>query len=236
MLLTNKVSLITGAGRGIGRATACRLAAAGAAVAICARTAAQLDATAAMITAQGGSVLALAGDISDATFVERLFAATHERWGRLDILVNNAGVIDVRPFLELDPATWDRILAVNLRAAYLCSRAAFGLMAGHGGVILNVSSLAGVRGTEKFPGFTAYIVSKYGLLGLTESLAVEGKPYGIRVNAVSLGAVDTAMLAQAAPFLKTETTPAQVAETLYWLAGDSAAHINGANLEIFSNA
>ena len=236
MPLTNKVALITGAGRGIGAATACRLAAAGAAVAICARTAAQLDATAAQITAQGGSVLALAGDISEATFVERLFAATHERWGRLDILVNNAAVIDVRPFLALDPATWDRILAVNLRAAYLCSRAAFGLMSGHGGVILNVSSLSGVRGTEKFPGFTAYIVSKYGLLGLTESLAVEGKPYGIRVNAVSLGAVDTAMLAQAAPFLKTETTPVQVAETLYWLAGDTAGHINGANLEIFSNA
>ncbi len=236
MSFAHKVALITGAGRGIGAATARRFAAAGAAVAICARTPTQLDETAAAIRAQGGEVLALAGDISDAAFVARLFAATQARWGRLDVLVNNAGVIDVRPFLDLDPATWDHILNVNLRAAYLCSQAAFQQMAGQGGAILNISSLSGVRGTEKFPGFTAYIVSKYGLLGLTESLAVEGKPYGIRVNAVSLGAVDTAMLAQAAPFLKTDTTPDQVAETLLWLACDSASHINGANLEIFSNA
>jgi NAD(P)-dependent dehydrogenase (short-subunit alcohol dehydrogenase family) len=104
------------------------------------------------------------------------------------------------------------------------------------GVIVNLSSLSGVKGVEKFPGLSAYNVSKAGVASLTEILAVEGKPYNIRVSAVSPGAVDTEMLRQAAPHLKAGMTPDDLAGILLFMAGDSGGMLNGTNLEIFSNA
>src|SRR5690349_4935223 len=106
-MLPNKVAIITGAGRGIGAATAKRFAAEGAAVALCARSADQLQATADAITQSGGQVLTITGDVSHAATIDQLFAATLDRWGKLDILVNNAATIVVRPFIEIDSATWD---------------------------------------------------------------------------------------------------------------------------------
>ena len=103
------------------------------------------------------------------------------------------------------------------------------------GVIINISSLSGVRGVEKFPGLSAYNVSKSAVAGLTEILAVEGKPYNIRVCAVSPGAIETAMLRQAAPHLKAGMTPADMAEILLFLADDSGRMLSGSNIEIFSN-
>ena len=126
----------------------------------------------------------------------------------------------------------------NVRGTFLCCRAAFRQMSmgKRGGAIVNLSSLSGVRGPEKFPGSSAYVVSKYGVVGMTEILAVEGKPYNIRVNCVAPGAVDTEMLKKAAPFLKTNTTPAEVARTILNLADEEQSHhINGALIEIFSN-
>lgn len=128
-------------------------------------------------------------------------------------------------------------MAVNLRGAFLCARAAFQAMAaGEGGQILLIGSLSGVRGPEKFPGLAAYNVSKVGVLALSEILAVEGRPHGIRVNCVSPGAVDTAMLRQAGHGLKAGVTPEQVGAFLAWLCLPETAILTGANVEIMSNA
>jgi NAD(P)-dependent dehydrogenase (short-subunit alcohol dehydrogenase family) len=136
----------------------------------------------------------------------------------------------------MDVATWDNVLAVNLRGTFLTCREAFRSMAARQrGVIINMSSLSGVKGVEKFPGLSAYNVSKSGVAGLSEILAVEGKPYNIRVCAVSPGAVETGLLRQAAPHLKASVTPADMAELLLFLADDSGRTLSGSNIEIFSN-
>jgi NAD(P)-dependent dehydrogenase (short-subunit alcohol dehydrogenase family) len=143
----------------------------------------------------------------------------------------------VRPFAEMDVSTWDHVLGVNLRGTYLCCHEAFRIMVRQRyGVIVNLSSLSGVKGVEKFPGLSAYNVSKAGVASLTEILAVEGKPYNIRVCAVSPGAVDTEMLKQAAPHLKAAMTPEDLAEILLFMVDDSGRMLSGTNLEIFSNA
>ncbi len=232
-----RVAWVTGAGRGVGRATALALAAAGARVAICARTADEVAETAALIRAAGGDVLAATVDVADEAGVEAFVARIGAEWGRLDILINCAAILATSPFAALDTATWDRVLAVNLRGAFLCARAAFQAMAaGEGGQILLIGSLSGVRGPEKFPGLAAYNVSKAGVLALSEILAVEGRPHGIRVNCVSPGAVDTAMLRQAGHGLKAGVTPEQVGAFLAWLCLPEAAILTGANVEIMSNA
>ncbi len=230
-----KVAVVTGGGRGIGRATAELLAEAGAQVTICGRTRQEVEA----VAASSPRITALTGDIADEAFVAVLFARPVAEHGRLDILVNNAAVLGRRPFLELEPALWDEVMGVNLRGAYLCCRAAFRQMAEQqpgGGSIVNISSLSGVRGPEKFPGLAAYNVSKAGLLALSDILAVEGKPYGIRVNAVSPGAVDTVMLRQAGHGLRALATPEDVARTIAFLVSGLSHPATGANLEILSNA
>src|SRR5438552_7429075 len=137
----------------------------------------------------------------------------------------------------MDTATWDQVLDINLRGTFLCCREAFRIMmVQRQGVIINLSSLSGVKGVEKFPGLSAYNVSKSGVAGLTEILAVEGKPYNIRVSAVSPGAIDTDMLRQAAPQLKAGMTPDDMAEILLFLTDDSGRMFSGSNIELFSNA
>ncbi len=235
--LAGRVAWVTGAGRGIGRATALALAAAGARVALCARTAGEVAETAALIEAAGGATLAATVDVADEAAVEVFAARIAAEWGHLDILINCAAILAVGPFAALNAATWDRVLDVNLRGAFLCARAAFRAMAtGTGGQILLIGSLSGVRGPEKFPGLAAYNVSKAGVLALSEILAVEGRPHGIRVNCVSPGAVDTAMLRQAGHGLKAGVTPEQVGAFLAWLCHPEAAILTGANVEIMSNA
>jgi NAD(P)-dependent dehydrogenase (short-subunit alcohol dehydrogenase family) len=140
------------------------------------------------------------------------------------------------PFAEMEARDFDAVLAVNLRGTFLCCREAFReMIAGHGGVIINMSSLSGVRDVEKFPGLSAYTASKFGVAGLSELLAVEGRPHNIRVIAVSPGAVDTEMLREAAPHLKAGMTPNALARILLFLAGPDASPLGGTNLEIFSN-
>src|SRR6267378_5875041 len=130
-------------------------------------------------------------DVSDEQQVRRAFS----RLENLNVLVNCAAVLVKRPLVELSAADWDEQLGAGLRGAFLCSREAFRLMGNKGGSIVMVSSLSGVVGAEKFPGMAAYVAAKSGLAGLTEALAVEGRPLGIRVNAVSPGSVQTPMLA-----------------------------------------
>ncbi|HET8909980.1 MAG TPA: SDR family oxidoreductase [Ktedonobacteraceae bacterium] len=235
--MKNRIVMITGAGRGIGRAAAIRFAREGARVVIFSRTASQLTEVATTITNAGGRALVVAGDVSEEADVQRLFKSTVNAFGRIDILLNCAGMVAVKPFIEMDTASWDRVVAVNLRGTFLCCRAAFQQMATQKqGVIINISSLSGVKGVEKFPGLSAYNVSKAGIASLTEILAVEGKPLNIRVCAVSPGAVDTQMLQEAAPHLKAGMTPDDIAEILFFLADDSGRMLSGSNLEIFSNA
>jgi NAD(P)-dependent dehydrogenase (short-subunit alcohol dehydrogenase family) len=234
--LTGKVALITGASRGVGRATALRFAQAGAAVALAARDAAALDQAAAEIRATGGMALACPCDVADEASVIALFRRVAGALGPVDILVNSAGAVAQARFEDLDAATWDHVLGVNLRGVFLCCREAFREMIPRGGgVIVNLSSLSGVKGVEKFPGLSAYIVSKYGVAGLSEILAVEGKPHHIRVVAVSPGAVDTEMLRAAAPHLKPDMTPDELARILLFLVGPDARPLSGSNIEIYSN-
>jgi 3-oxoacyl-[acyl-carrier protein] reductase len=237
MSMKDRIAIITGAGRGVGRATAQRFAQEGARVALFSRTRSHLDETAAEIVQQGGHALTMVGDVSDEKEVLSLFKHVKNAYGRVDILINCAGIVAVRPFVDMDTATWDQVLDVNLRGTFLCCREAFRIMmAQQQGVIVNLSSLSGVKGVEKFPGLSAYNVSKAGVAGLTEILAVEGKPYNIRVCAVSPGAIETEMLHQAAPHLKAGMTPQDMAEILLFLADDSGRMFSGSNIELFSNA
>ena len=234
--LRDQVALITGGGRGIGAATAEALARKGARVIVASRTEAELAATVMQLRAAGLSAWSLQLDVADGAAVDAAFARIAAEQGRLDILVNNAAILLSGPFAEMAMADWDRVLAVNLRGAVLCARQAFRLMREHGGAIVNVSSLGGVPGTEKFPGYAAYTVSKFALTGLTEALAAEGREHNIRVNAVAPGAVDTAMLRQAAPHLRTRTGPADVAKVIAFLCDSTESGcMTGATLTINSN-
>lgn len=201
------------------------------------RTQQTLDEVLTQIRAEGGEALAIQGDVTREDDVRALFERTLQVYGQVDTLINCAGVVTVRPFAHMDASTWDEVLNVNLRGTFLCCLYAFQAMARQqGGVILNISSLSGVKNVEKFPGLSAYNVSKAGVASLTEILAVEGRPLNIRVAAVSPGAVDTEMLQQAAPHLKAGMTPADMAEILFFLASDTGRVLSGTNLEIFSNA
>jgi NAD(P)-dependent dehydrogenase (short-subunit alcohol dehydrogenase family) len=150
---------------------------------------------------------------------------------RLDALVNCAAQLIKRPILEMTAADWDAQLDAGLRGAFLCSREAFRVMGEGGGSIVMVSSLSGVAGAEKFPGMAGYVAAKSGLAGLTEALAVEGRPHGIRVNAISPGAVDTPML-RIAGVEGPRLQPAEVARLIVWLASPESAPLSGSNLRL----
>lgn len=182
--------LVTGGGRGIGRAIALRFAAPGAAVVVAARTAAEIEAVAEEARARGASALATPMDVADLASVEAALAlALEHTGGALDVLVNNAGVFDVRPFRELSPATWYRHVAVNLNGPFHVTWLALkGLERSERAHVFNVSSVAGRR---PFPGNTAYCATKYGLRGFGDALRLDLAPAGIRVSTVYPGATDT---------------------------------------------
>lgn len=150
---------------------------------------------------------------------------------RLDVLVNNAAVLLPAAFAVMSARTWDETLRSGVRSAFLCSRLAFRRMR-EGGAIVMVSSLSGLAGTEKFPGMAAYVAAKSALAGLTEALAVEGRPLGIRVNAVSPGSVRTPMLKLSGAAAEPALDPAEVARVVAWLATPGSAPLSGANLRL----
>ena len=162
-------------------------------------------------------------------------AAAADELGRLAVWVNNAATLEPQPFLEITDERWRAVMAVNLDAAFAGCREAMRLMAGSGGVIVNIASLSGVAGVEKFPGNTSYNVSKAGLIGLTEAVALEGRPLGVRCVALSPGAVDTAMLRRAAPHLHAGMTADDVAALVEFLVSAAAAPLSGTNIPIYSN-
>jgi NAD(P)-dependent dehydrogenase (short-subunit alcohol dehydrogenase family) len=238
--LQGKVAIVTGAGRGIGAATARLFAAEGARVVLASRTESELEAVAGAIAGTVGAdrVLAVPTDLASESSIVELFRTTLERFADLHVLVNNGARFHSAPVEELTAEDWDAVMAVNARGTFLASREALRHFRalGHGGSIVNVSSLGGLRGTAKFKGFTAYTVSKFAVVGLTECVAVEARELRVRVNCVAPGAVDTRMLREAAPFLRSETSPEDVARTIRFLCDDvESGAITGAVLEIDSN-
>ncbi len=234
--LAGRVAVVTGASRGIGAATAAGVAAAGAHVVLAARDREALDRVAGHIRDAGGEATVVPTDVSRGADVERLFAAAGEA-GRVGALVCAAGVLTPAPFAETTTEMWEQTLGVNLTGSFLCCRAAFNAMLAAGeGRIVNIASLSGVYATEKFPGLAAYNVSKYGVIGLTEAIAVEGKGHGISAICVSPGAVDTQMLRRANPALRPGLTPDDVAELIVALLDSPLAPASGANIPLFSNA
>jgi 3-oxoacyl-[acyl-carrier protein] reductase len=234
--LAGRLAVVTGASRGIGAATAEALAAAGARVVLAARDREALDGVVTRVRDAGGEATAVATDVSSATDVERLFDAVQAA-GPLAALVCAAAVLTPARFTETTAQIWEETLGVNLTGTFLCCRAAFAAMrAGGGGRIVNIASLSGVYATEKFPGLTAYNVSKYGVIGLTEAIAVEGKELGISAICVSPGAVDTEMLRRANPALRPGLTPNQVAGLIVALIDSPLVPASGANIPLFSNA
>jgi NAD(P)-dependent dehydrogenase (short-subunit alcohol dehydrogenase family) len=234
--LAGRVAVITGASRGIGAATAAAVAAAGAHVVLAARDQPALDSVASRIEAAGGRATPVPTDVSSEAAVGRLFSAV-ARIGNLDALVCAAGMLTPRPFPDTTSALWDETLGVNLTGTFLCCRAAFTMMARSGqGRIVTLGSLSGVYATEKFPGLAAYNVSKYGVIGLTEAIAVEGKQHGISAVCLSPGAVDTEMLRRANPALRPGLTPADMAALIVALLDSPLAAVSGANIPLFSNA
>ena len=234
--LAGRLAVVTGASRGIGAATAEAIAAAGARVVLAARDREALDGVVGRIRDAGGEATAVATDVSRAAEVERLFDGLQAD-GPLGALVCAAAVLTPARFTETTAEIWDETLGINLTGTFMCCRAAFAAMrAGGGGRIVNIASLSGVYATEKFPGLTAYNASKYGVIGLTEAIAVEGKELGISAICVSPGAVDTEMLRRANPALRPGLTPGQVGALIVALLDSPLVPASGANIPLFSNA
>jgi NAD(P)-dependent dehydrogenase (short-subunit alcohol dehydrogenase family) len=235
--LDGKVALVTGAGRGIGRACALALAAAGAELALVSRTKGELDEVAGAIQLEGGKAQPLVLDVTRSDAVREAFAGL----GRLDILVNNAGINRPQPFLEVDEPTLDLLIGLNVRAAFIVAQSAARLMvAQRSGVIINMSSQMGHVGSERDR--TVYVMTKHALEGLTKAMAVELAPRGVRVVSIAPTFIATPL---AQPFLDDPATRKwildhipmgrigtveEVASAVTFLASPAAALVTGSSL------
>jgi len=222
-----RVVVVTGGGRGIGRAVCERFASSGDQVVAVARTAEQLEQTRSAIEKSGGMCHTCKADVTASDQVDALMGECVERFGKVDVLVNCAGVAELSTIEELDGDTFDRIFAVNMRAIYLTCRAVWPVMRKRGtGVIVSISSMASV---EPFPGFAAYGASKAWVNLWTKALAEEGRPLGIRVFAVAPGAVETSMLRGAFPDFPADQTldPSDVAGVVCAVAEPACQYATG---------
>lgn len=235
--LTNRVAVITGGARGIGKATSLKMVQEGAAVAILDLLSPDLEKTVQEIKAQGGKALGLPVDISLRTQVEQAFATINAEWGRIDILVNNAGVVYPAPLDKVQDGDWDKVVSVNLKGTFFCTRAALpGMKKNRYGKIINIGSRASLGKEER----TVYSATKAGLIGLTRTWALELAPYNINVNYVGPGPIATELFKASNPPDSPRTQaiirsiplqrmgePADVANLISFLASDEASFITG---------
>ncbi len=235
MSLAGRVAIVTGGTRGIGRAIVRVLAADGAQVVLTGREAGRVEGTVRETEASGGRALGIVVEMGRGEDIQRLVSETHDRFGRIDLLVNNAGVTRDGLLIRMKDADWDEVLGVNLRGAFQITRAVARAMARQrSGRIINIVSTAGVMGTA---GQANYSAAKAGLIGLTKSAARELAHWGILVNAVAPGLIETDMSASltaeirdsyiAQVPLKRMGTPDEVAQVVRFLASDAATYITG---------
>jgi NAD(P)-dependent dehydrogenase (short-subunit alcohol dehydrogenase family) len=235
--LAGQVAIVTGGGRGIGRAIAEAFGREGAHVVVAARGVAEIEVVADALSQQGVRSLAVPTDVADEASVARLVQTTLAQFDRLDVLVNNAALGQPRCRVQdLSVSLWDEIMAVNVRGPFLCARAALPTMVRLGrGRIINIASIGGRRGRQER---SAYRASKAALLSLTESLADEVKALGVNVNAICPGGVATRLLRESFPDRDPATLmePDDVAAVAVFLASDDARALHGAALDVFGAA
>ena len=236
----DKVAVVTGGGKGIGRAIVDRLACQGAKVVLSGRDPSALDAACGEIQAKGGQALAVAGDVAKASDAEALCAKTLEAFGRADILVNNAGITRDNLVMRMSEEDWDQVIDTNLKGTFLCIKAfTRPMMKQRYGRIVNVSSVVGLLGN---PGQANYVASKAGVIGLTKAVAKELASRHITVNAVAPGFIETAMTAglnekvrealQAQIPLGRLGSPEDVAHAVAFLCSDEAGYVTGQVLPV----
>ena len=236
--------IVTGAGQGIGLAIAERFADEGADVMLIGRRLEPLEALVAAIGKRGGRAWLHQADVSGSAAVDTAVAVAHERWGRIDVLVNNAGIAEAKEFLEIEDASWDAILATNLRGAFLMSqRIARVQVAAGAGAIVHIASIDASGGDGPYASYNA---SKAGLLGLNRTMALELGPHGVRVNCVSPGFTHTEMTEVGVPPgmmdylvhrfdrvpLRRLVRPEEIASACAFLASDDASAITGIDLTV----
>jgi 3-oxoacyl-[acyl-carrier protein] reductase len=239
--LKDRAAIVTGAARGIGKAVSLAFVREGAKVALADVEKAGLEALEEEIQAEGGQAIAVTCDVSSSSEVEQMVSRVQEAFGRIDVLVNNAGIIRRGTIETVTEEDWDRVIAVNLKGPFNCSKAVVEIMKRQGyGKIVNVSSIAGKMGDiTSAPG---YGPSKAGMDALTKTLARQLAPYGINVNGVAPHAIETEMSAEWPPErrkaiidaipLKRLGKPEDVAETVLFLASDAAAFITGEIIDV----
>lgn len=243
MSMEECVAIVTGSGRGLGKAIARSLAERGANIVVAEIEPQLAQLAASEIEEMGTTALVCLADVSRREAVDGLVAATLERFGRLDILVNNAGVIAPAPALEMSEEQWDHVLAVDLKSVLLCSQAAGRhMVAQRSGCIINIASIAAERG---MPERANYCAAKAGVVALTRVLALEWAPFGVRVNAVGPGYVNTELqqwaIQQGIADLesRTRTTPLgrlaepdEIAQVVAFLASEQASYITGQTIYV----
>jgi 3-oxoacyl-[acyl-carrier protein] reductase len=235
MNLTDRVAIVTGSGRGIGRAIALKLAELGATVVVSDILAKEAEAVAGEIKAAGGKSLAVIADVSLAADVTRLVEATIKACGRIDILVNNAGIARDKLLLRMSEEDWDKVLDVDLKSVFLCTKAVLRPMVKQRrGRIISLSSITGITGNK---GQANYASAKAGVIGFTRSIAREVGSHGVTVNAIAPGFIETDMTGQMKEDWRQEIkrniplgrfgTPRDVAGAVAFLASDEAGYITG---------